>query len=111
MEANFNRIEQYTEREIRVSSNTQHDKRIAIGTLITSFTVQKDQILNRRPYSCYDFGNYLGVPNLWYATRNFIFEFGNVAIWNARTISSAFRGKDSIRTAWMRKSLVDKSRD
>jgi hypothetical protein len=54
-EDNFNRIEQYNEREIRVCSNTQHDKRIAIETLTTSFKVQKDQILNRRPYSCYDF--------------------------------------------------------
>jgi hypothetical protein len=110
-EAGFNRIEQYAEREIRVCSNTQQDKRITIGSLLTSFKVQKDQILNRRPYACYDFGNYLGVPNLWHANRNLIFDFGNVAIWNVRTFASAFRGKDSLRTAWLRKSLVNKSRN
>jgi hypothetical protein len=40
--------------------------------------------LNRRPYAFYDFGNYLGVSNLWHASRNFVFNFGNVEIWNAR---------------------------
>jgi hypothetical protein len=93
MEANFSRGEQYTEREIRIGSNTQHDKRITIGTLITSFKVKKDQIVNRRSYCCYDFGNYLNVPDAWHNTRNRIFDFGNVEVWNVRTFASAFRGK------------------
>lgn len=111
VEVNFNRAEQYAEREIRVCSNTQQDKRIAIGAMTTSFKVRKEQTGQRRYYCCYDFGNYLNVPNIWHETRNRIFNFGDVAVWNERRFASATRGKDSLRTAWIRKSLVDKSRD
>jgi hypothetical protein len=111
VEVNFSRGEQYARREIRVCSNTQQDKRIAIGAMIMSFKVRKEQAGQRRSYSCYDFGNYLNVPDVWHETRKRKFVFGDVAVWNERRFASTFRGKDSLRTAWIRKSLVGKSRD
>jgi hypothetical protein len=65
-----------TLKKMRVCVNSQEDKRIAIGALITSFRVRKDLIFGRRPYSCYDFGNYLNVPQQWHDNRNRVFEFG-----------------------------------
>jgi hypothetical protein len=78
---------------------------------MTSLRVRKEQIGDLRSYSCYDFGEYEHVPDAWHLTRNRTFNHANVAAWNTGAFRSAFRGKDDLRTAWIRKSLIQKARD
>jgi hypothetical protein len=101
----FDRTRKYCEYEVSVRSNSQQYKWVVNGSMICSFRVRKDTIGRRRPWCCYDFRNYLNVPDAWNATRNTIFEFGHVEQLNLQEFQSAFTGKDSIRTSWQRNDL------
>lgn len=110
-EEEFNRIKPYSEREVSVRSNAQHDKRITIAAMITTFRMRKEAIGVRHSWCCYDFGNYEAVPQLWINTRNTIHDYGRVASWNTAEFRSAYTGKDEIRTSWQRRGLLNPSRD
>ncbi|XP_046492970.1 uncharacterized protein [Neodiprion pinetum] len=101
---NFSRTTAYLEREVCQCGPVQEVTNER--ALIMALRTKKEQIIDKRSYSCYDFGEYLAVPDTWHDTRNKIFEFGRADTWNNCTYRSAYRGKDDVRTSWIRKGLL-----
>jgi hypothetical protein len=110
----FTRRIQYSEYEVSAYSSTHHDERLVTGAMVCTFRIKKDRIggpsEGLHTWACLDFGKYTNVPAAWVNTRNELYEWGQVHQWNASNFRSAFTIKDTMRTSWLRKSLLHPTR-
>jgi hypothetical protein len=70
--------------------------------------MKKEPCGNMHNWACYDFGRYTNVPHDWIATRNRVFEYGQVLRLNAADKHTAYTEKDRLRTPLITAGVVKK---
>jgi hypothetical protein len=105
----FSRTIQYSEGSVRAACAYQTDQRLSVAARIMAYRMRKEADGVRNPWSCYDFNNYHDVPPDWIATRNSVFEFGQVGKLNAGDKRTAFTEKDRLRTPFLNAGVVKKT--
>jgi hypothetical protein len=74
----FSRTKLYSEGGIRASCAFQLDERMSVATRVMAFRMRKEPIGGLQSWPCYDFNQYLNVPEDWIETRNTVFNYGQV---------------------------------
>lgn len=64
----------------------------------------------RHPWAVCVWGEYRNVPPTWIGTRNTTFTYGSCDRLNMVEFTTPYTGRDNIRTAYLRKFLVNKPR-
>lgn len=107
----FSRLSYYADGVAYNAGNFAVDGRIDLMAMVNSLRVKKEAVSGLRCYACYDYGAYANVPDRWHATRNVVFEHGNVARLNTEEFRGAAQMRATHRTGWVRKSIVAKNRN
>lgn len=79
----------YTYYSLEVESCCKLEKQFIDEASEFCFRVRKDRIKTLDSYCCYTFNSFKEVPDDWRITRNIVFNFGDVIVWNLRQFTKS----------------------
>jgi len=82
---------------------------MSVATRVMAFRMRKEPIGERHSWCCYDFNNYERVPDDWIATRNQVYQYGQVQKLNLGDKHTAYTEKNRLRTPLLTSAVVKKA--